>query len=169
MDIRELKTVEEVEALGSLMGEYFTFVCGEIDSLFGIKIEPDAEVRRALTHAQDVLPPRGKSFVVDDDEGPAGMVFIRAADASSHEIKRLYVRPSLRGTGAGRALVETGIAAARSLGSTRLVLDSTPNLAEAIRLYRSLGFKDSEAYEASDHGTNGPLAGHMIFMELLLD
>ncbi len=167
--VRTLESVEDVRALEPLIREYFGFVCGEIERLFGVSISPESEVERALAHAEDVLPPRGKGFVVERRGAPAGMVFIRPAGAETFEIKRLYVSPYLRGNGAGRTLVEHGVEAARTLGARRIVLDSSKNLEDAARLYRSLGFDFFDPYEASDHGGGGPLTPHMIFMEKWLD
>ena len=167
--VRTLSSVDEVLALEPLLREYFGFVSGEIERLFSIVIEPPGEVARALAHAEDVLPPKGGAWVVDDDGTPAGMVFIRSAGDAVFEIKRLYVSPSLRGSGAGRALVARAIDGARALSGRRMVLDSTKNLTDAARLYRDMGFRDCDPYDASDHGTSGPLVKHMIFMEKVLD
>jgi putative acetyltransferase len=76
-------------------------------------------------------------------------------------MKRLYVRPAQRGTGAGRALAEAVISAARELGYTTMRLDTVPAMKSARALYRSLGFRDIPAYRFN------PISG-TAFMELRL-
>ena len=54
-------------------------------------------------------------------------------------MKRLYVRPTLRGEGAGRALVEAVIAEARAMGYSKMRLDTLPIMREAQTLYNIKG------------------------------
>ena len=59
------------------------------------------------------------------------------------ELKRVYVRSSMRGHGIGRRLVEHTIDAARAAGYARMCLDVLPELLAAQKLYESLGFSDA--------------------------
>lgn len=77
------------------------------------------------------------------------------------EMKRMYVRPSARGLGLGRKLAEALIAYAREADYARMVLDSEPDFAAAMALYRSLGFRDRARY-------NDDPNPHTVFMELEL-
>lgn len=168
IQVHALSHRDEVQALEPLLREYLDFVCGEISRIYGIDVSANDALKDALSHVDDVLPPKGSALVVHHADQPAGMVFTRPAGLDTQEIKRLYVQPTLRGTGAGRALAKGGIAAARALGAKRIVLDSTRNLTDAARLYRSLGFVYRDAYQASDFGAT-ELQPHMIFMEKILD
>ncbi len=76
-------------------------------------------------------------------------------------MKRLYVRPVARGSGAGRALVEGSITRARELGYRVMRLDTLPSMDAARTLYLSLGFRLAERY--NDNRIEG-----VLFFELEL-
>ena len=65
---------------------------------------------------------------------------VRRLDETTAELKRMYVDPSVRGRGIGRALVEALEREALHLGATRIVLETGTRLASAIRLYERAGY-----------------------------
>jgi ribosomal protein S18 acetylase RimI-like enzyme len=73
-------------------------------------------------------------------------------------MKRLYVSPGARGSGAGRALVEASIARARELGYATMRLDTLPTMNAARSLYLSLGFRPVDRYN------DNPIEG-VLFLE----
>ena len=74
------------------------------------------------------------------------------------EMKRLYVAPTHRGRGAGRLLVEEVTRRAGQMGYRRMVLDTFPEMAGALGLYREYGFVETISYW--EH----PI-GRAVFME----
>lgn len=66
-------------------------------------------------------------------------------DADTCELKRVYVRPSARGSNIGRHLVEQMIREARAIGYLTMCLDVLPEFIAAQRLYESLGFVPAKA------------------------
>jgi len=89
----------------------------------------------------------GKRGSVADGATPVGCVALRPLDDGTCEMKRLYVRPIQRGTGAGRMLVTRLMAEARARGYPALRLDTIPSLMpEAMGLYRQFGFVETQPY-----------------------
>lgn len=87
-----------------------------------------------------------------DGNAAVGCVLVKPVDAASAEVKRLYVAPAARRTGAGRALMEAAVAFARGRSYARVVLDTERDLlAGAYRLYRSLGFTICAPHAQADY------------------
>jgi ribosomal protein S18 acetylase RimI-like enzyme len=108
-------------------------------------------------------PPHGALLLARLRDGtPIGCVGLRPLSSPGvGEIKRLYVSPSGRGLGVGRALAEAILQQAKTIGYDKVRLDTLPFMTAAIGLYRALGFSPAAAYYTS------PIAG-TLFMERLL-
>jgi N-acetylglutamate synthase-like GNAT family acetyltransferase len=106
-------------------------------------------------------PPGGTLLVARRGGSAIGCVALRGLDAQTCELKRLFVRPSERGGGTGRALTESALAEARRIGYRRVLLDTLPGMEAAQRLYVELGFRDVPPY------TENPVDGAR-FLELHL-
>ena len=76
-------------------------------------------------------------------------------------MKRLYVRPAMRGKRVGASLVARVLDEARARGYRRMRLDTVPGMEAAIALYRSAGFRDIAPYRSN------PVSG-ALFLELEL-
>jgi putative acetyltransferase len=104
-------------------------------------------------------PPAGCLLIARQADAAVGVVGLKPLVTGIAEIKRLYVVPKERGAGLGRALAERVLAEARAKGYERVRLDThRPSMAEAIALYRRLGFVEISPY--------GPdLDGQIAFFE----
>ncbi|PYH87422.1 acyl-CoA N-acyltransferase [Aspergillus ellipticus CBS 707.79] len=83
------------------------------------------------------------------------------------EIKRLYVVPSARKMGVGRALAEAVLRTATELGYEEVRLDSLREMRGPRRLYESLGFREVGAYHEVPEV--GGLREETLFFGLKLD
>jgi putative acetyltransferase len=107
-------------------------------------------------------PPDGCLLLAEYEGQLAGCAALHKWEAGICEMKRLYLRPSFRGKGLGRALAETIIVEARNLGYRRMRLDTIePIMRDAVEMYRKLGFREIAPYRPN------PIAGAM-YMELQL-
>jgi GNAT superfamily N-acetyltransferase len=65
---------------------------------------------------------------------------IRRLDNTTAELKRMFVAPSLRGQGIGRAIIVALEQEARRLGVSRVVLETGARLDRAMALYEGMGY-----------------------------
>jgi carbonic anhydrase len=153
----------QLEQVRDLLREYTTWAFA---STPGSESAPTFE---GLEQELAALPgvydePEGRLLLATLDGRPAGCVALKRHDATSGEVKRLYVRPESRGHGVGEKLVAELIAAARAIGYRRLVLDSHHTMHRAHTIYRGAGFRDVET--PADFPEE--LKGLAVFMEMEL-
>jgi putative acetyltransferase len=107
-------------------------------------------------------PPHGRLLLAEYEGQLAGCAALHQWEPGAGEMKRLYLRPTFRGKGLGRAMAETIIAEARNIGYQTLLLDTIePLMKDAVGMYRKLGFKEIAPYRPN------PIPGAM-YMELHL-
>ncbi len=136
--IRPASGVADIATVQALLDEY------ERELAVDLSFQGFAQERDTLPGAY--VPPRGRLLVAEIDGAAVGCVALRPLEEGVAEMKRLYLRPSARGTGLGRRLALAVIAEAEKAGYARLRLDTLPSMGAAIELYRSLGFHDIPAY-----------------------
>ncbi|MGI4834736.1 MAG: GNAT family N-acetyltransferase [Janthinobacterium lividum] len=72
--------------------------------------------------------------------GGGGIFPTENLPANTVELVKLYLLPTARGRGVGKALIDHCLQAARANGYARVYLETTEELTQAIPLYEKLGF-----------------------------
>jgi GNAT superfamily N-acetyltransferase len=124
----------DLDAVAHLMAEFRDW--------FG-KAEPaDDEVRASV---ERIMSSGDGEFLLAEDLEPVGVCQLRYrwsvwTSAPDCWLEDLFVREPARRGGAGRALVEAAVAAAKERGCKRIELDVNERNAPALRLYEACGF-----------------------------
>lgn len=139
------------EALtGAVAAELITELNAELSALY-----PEPGATHFRLDPSDVAPGAGIFVVARWHGRPVGCgalrcvrdaAIVRELGPGAGEIKRMYVAPDSRGHGIGRALLDRLEAEARTLGLSRLVLETGTRQLEAIALYRRAGFTSIPPY-----------------------
>jgi ribosomal protein S18 acetylase RimI-like enzyme len=151
--VREAKGGEDLAAVRELFLEY--------GAGLGIDLSFQDFESEVASLPGDYQPPTGALLLAELDGCPVGCVAMRPWNGEAAEMKRLFVRPAGRGTGAGRALAGAVIERARRAGYRSMRLDTLPTMTAARRLYESLGFREIAPYRFN------PIPG-TTFLELAL-
>ena len=100
--------------------------------------------------------PRHAYFVVETDTGVlggCGVAPLIGGDADTCELRKMYFLPEARGIGAGTAMMQRCLDAARSAGFQRCYLETLAGMDAAMRLYERSGFQRISApMGATGHG-----------------
>jgi GNAT superfamily N-acetyltransferase/SAM-dependent methyltransferase len=103
---------------------------------------PEPGANHFRLDAGEVAPGRGVFLIARLGGEAVGCGAVRALDDGVAEIKRMYTRPAARGKGVARALLAALEVQARSLGATRLVLETGERQRAAVALYVRAGFEE---------------------------
>lgn len=108
------------------------------------------------------IDPGGEILIAELAGQLVGCVALMPDGTGAYELSKMAISPKLRGHGAGRTLLTAAIDHARALGARSLFLGSSRKLANAVRLYESLGFQ----HVASPETIHMPYARADVFMQL---
>ena len=119
----------------------------------------ETEADPTLTHAAepaDVTPPRGDFILLREvvSADVVGFGAVHVLRPGVVEIKRMWLKPDVRGRGLGRFLLKALENRARSLGGHELLLGVNETLVEACELYRASGYEAVERFEDNPHVTH---------------
>lgn len=121
------------------MGEYFA----ELDRRFEDGFVPPTSIAAEL---DGLRLPTGAFLLATLHGEPVGCGLLVVHDPGWAELKRIWVSPMARGIGLGRRLLESLEQTAASAGASIVRLDTNRVLTEAIALYRSAGYEETEPF-----------------------
>jgi DNA-binding MarR family transcriptional regulator/N-acetylglutamate synthase-like GNAT family acetyltransferase len=120
----------------------------ELDRRFEAGFDPAASL---AAEDRDLVAPRGGFLVASVDGAPVACGAVKAIAPGVGSLKRMWVADSVRGLGIGRRMLEALEARARALGLTTVRLETNAALQEALRLYRSAGYREVPAFNADPY------------------
>jgi DNA-binding MarR family transcriptional regulator/GNAT superfamily N-acetyltransferase len=115
----------------------------ELDNRFDGGFDPS---RSIPVDDADLTPPAGLLLVATLHDEPVGCGALRFHDDAPTEVKRMWVAPTVRGLGLGRRLLAELEAEAARHGVRTLRLETNQTLTEAIRLYRTAGYREVASF-----------------------
>jgi len=138
--ISQVKTDAQIAAAQELFCEYttwaFTLAAGSDQAPTFQGLEEELATLPGI-----YVPPSGRLLLAMQNGQPAGCICLKGHNATTGELKRLYVRPKFRGLKVGWQLVNRLVVEARQAGYERMVLDSHRSMEKAHALYEAVGFK----------------------------
>jgi putative acetyltransferase len=138
VEIRAIRAESDVASARLLFREY--------EASIGVDLEYQGFSAELAALPGKYAPPSGELLLAIVADEPAGCVALRSLDRSTLEMKRLYVKPTIRGLGLGKRLVEAAISTARQGDYAQLRLDTLGTMVSAQELYRKMGFVEIPPY-----------------------
>ena len=90
-------------------------------------------------------------FAIDGADRAIGTVALKHEGQGVYELTKMAVAPDFRGSGVGRLLMQQALAVFRQLDGRELFLESSSQLAPALKLYESVGFVHHPAPRPGSH------------------
>jgi GNAT superfamily N-acetyltransferase len=106
----------------------------------GIRMDVDREMPEMHALGTCYAESGGALWVAQSEANVIGMIAVRPADRATWEICRLYVEPSLHGSGIGHALLDEAERHAIAAGAERLVLWSDTRFDRAHHFYEKRSY-----------------------------
>jgi GNAT superfamily N-acetyltransferase len=165
VEIRDAQLPNDMDSIRQLWTAYLTWGNDKMQMLYGVHPHnPKEAVQQDIENIDKFLPPNGRLIIAFIDGNACGIGCLKSIDDEIGEIKRMYVDPSFRKIGAGRAILQSLLSAAKETGYTKVRLDSPKFMEAAHSLYRSFGFNDISVYDEVEIPEE--FRQYLLFMEL---
>jgi GNAT superfamily N-acetyltransferase len=167
IEVRDAVLPRDGDAVRRLWLDYLVWGNDEMQARYGVHPHsPQEAVESDIASIANFQPPNGRLVLAFRGEQACSVGCLHRIGGHTAEIKRMYVEPTLRRAGAGRAILEHLLTAAEEAGYTRVRLDSPKFMTAAHALYRSHGFVDIEPYPESEIPEE--FRPYLLFMERFL-
>ena len=165
IEIKDVRLPNDLVDVQKLWFDYLVWGNDKMQSLYGVHPHnPKEAVEQDIQSIDKFLPPNGRLLLAFYENKACGIGCLKSIDEEIGEIKRMYVDPSFRNIGAGRAILQSLLNAAKDTGYNKVRLDSPKFMEAAHSLYRSFGFKDIEPYLEMEIPQE--FKDYLLFMEL---
>ena len=165
IEIRDAILPNDLNAIKQLWTDYLTWGNDKMQLLYGVHPHnPEEAVREDIDKIDKFLPPNGRLILAFIDGNACGIGCLKSINNEIGEIKRMYVDPSFRKIGAGRAILQGLLNAAEEAGYQKVRLDSPKFMDAAHSLYRSFGFEDILVYPEVEIPEE--FRQYLLFMEI---
>jgi len=111
-----------------------------------------------------VLRPGGQIVMAEREGRPVGCCALVAMGENTFEVAKMTIIESERGLGLGKQLLQAVIDTGVAMGATRLYLETSTKLVNAIHVYELLGFRHLPPEKVHP----SPYSRADVFMELVL-
>jgi GNAT superfamily N-acetyltransferase len=163
VQVRPAELSRDRDDVARLWLEYLSWGNDEMEARHGFRLPVREAVERDLAAIHKFQPPHGQIVLAVCDGRVCGIGCLQRIASDTAELKRMYVEPTHRRAGAGRAMLERLLAEAENAGYARVRLDSPDFMGSAHALYRRHGFVDIEPYAESE--IPDEYKAHWVFME----
>ena len=156
---------DDLEAVKKLWFDYLVWGNDKMQELYGVHPHnPQEAVKQDIQQINKFQPPYGQLILASYDGKLCGLGSLKRINSDIGEIKRMFVDPASRRIGAGRAILEELLLEAKKVGYKKVRLDSPKFMEAAHSLYRSVGFRDIDAYPEME--IPAEFKDYLLFMEL---
>src|SRR5262245_29077297 len=135
MKLYPVETNEHKQHVRKIFWEYLQWANQNVNEVFNVNFDIAAMLEDDMQTLGKFLPPDGRLLLGEVDAQIAGIACMKKLNETICEIKRMYVRPTFRGRGLGRALLQQLIDEAQQMGYPLIRLDSARFMKEAHALY----------------------------------
>lgn len=162
---RTLILPDDIEAIKKLWFDYLVWGNDKMQELYGVHPHnPKETVEQDIENISKFQPPYGQLILGVYKGKVCGLGSLKSINSDIGEIKRMFVDPTVRRVGAGRAILEGLLMDAKKVGYKKVRLDSPKFMEAAHSLYRNFGFRNIEAYPEME--IPAEFIDYLLFMEL---
>lgn len=136
--------------------EYISWIFGECESYFDVHpieivgMSAGDYARSVIGKVCEQKSPAGVFYIVKFQGQLAGMGGLRSLGSKTAEIKRICVRPNMRGFRLGEQILSRLLEDARTFGYDHVCPETAPYMKVAHRLYEKSGFVDRLPYKEAE-------------------